>query len=157
MYKCEKCGFAFNEPEYKTSKSGSEYWGAMTYEEYTSSHCPECGCEDFEIAVECENCGKVFIELEEESPCKCLCQDCFNKYTSDFDRVYKLFDDDNKIDIKINALVANLLSTDEINKILHTYAKKQFGMGFCKQFEDFISDNAIEIGEAIDEMEVIEW
>lgn len=138
MFKCKECGCGFNTPDYEIIINRSEYWGGLVSEEYHEECCPDCRSTNFEEANECLICGEAV--LADESISSHICQICYDEYVSDFDQVYNAMNGDNALDIKINGLVAGLLSEEEINNILHDYVKKQFGMGFCKEFNDYVND-----------------
>lgn len=56
MYKCNKCGEVFDEPESREETLSYD----PVYKEYYNV-CPYCGSEDFEDATLCSVCGNEYI------------------------------------------------------------------------------------------------
>ena len=53
MYRCERCGEIFDEPEINISTWYEEAWGVPVKMEYGTKCCPFCGIED-EFEPYCE-------------------------------------------------------------------------------------------------------
>lgn len=68
-YICDHCGTPFDEP---VTTRYRERIAEGIFREYTESHCPICGCEDFSPADLCPKCGEA--KLEPEILCK-RCRD----------------------------------------------------------------------------------
>ena len=112
-FKCLDCGHIFEEGEQSRWEEHHPYGMGYVAEEF--SGCPICNG-DFEETKQCEICGGEF--LEDELNGGCVCDECIEEYSKDFDTCYKISANE-KEEIKINALLASLFDVDEIEAILY--------------------------------------
>ena len=113
-YRCLECGHIFEEGEQATWREYmGECHGSPAYEEF--SGCPICKG-SYEETKQCKICGGEF--LEDELNGGCVCDECIEEYSKDFDTCYKISANE-KEEIKINALLASLFDVDEIEAILY--------------------------------------
>ncbi len=120
IYKCLDCGNIFEDGEQaRWSESRGEYWGASCSEEM--SGCPLCKG-DYEETTPCKICGSAHLEDELSGG---VCEECINRYKKDFDMCYQISIGE-KLEIKINALLASLLEESDIEAILIEYIKKRY-------------------------------
>ena len=113
-YKCLECGHIFEDGEQATWREYmGECHGSPAYDEFCG--CPLCKG-DFEETKQCKICGGEF--LEDELNGGCVCDECIEEYSKDFDTCYKISANE-KEEIKINALLASLFDVDEIEAILY--------------------------------------
>ena len=140
-YKCLECGHIFEEGEQSRWEEHHPYGMGYAAEEF--SGCPICNG-DFEETKQCEICGGEF--LEDELNGGCVCDECIEEYSKDFDTCYKISDNE-KEEIKINALLASLLDVDEIETILYHYLKTKRDIDcskFVNQDKDWFADRLVE-------------
>ena len=113
-FKCLECGHIFEDGEQATWREYmGECHGSPAYDEFCG--CPLCKG-DFEETKQCKICGGEF--LEDELNGGCVCDECIEEYSKDFDTCYKISANE-KEEIKINALLASLFDVDEIEAILY--------------------------------------
>ena len=113
-YKCLDCGHIFEDGEQAIWREYmGECHGSPAYEEF--SGCPICKG-SYEETKQCKICGGEF--LEDELNGGCVCDECIEEYSKDFDTCYKISANE-KEEIKINALLASLFDVDEIEAILY--------------------------------------
>ena len=99
-FKCLDCGNIFEEGESWYESHGEKMNG-----------CPCCGGA-YEETKRCKICGGEF--LEDELLGVGVCEDCVEEYKKDFDTCYAISEAAEKEEIKINALLASLLSVSKI-------------------------------------------
>ena len=140
-FKCLDCGHIFEEGEQSRWEEHHPYGMGYAAEEF--SGCPICNG-DFEETKQCEICGGEF--LEDELNGGCVCDECIEEYSKDFDTCYKISDNE-KEEIKINALLVSLLDVDEIETILYHYLKTKRDIDcskFVNQDKDWFADKLVE-------------
>ena len=141
-YKCLSCGHIFEEGEQATWREYmGECHGSPAYEEF--SGCPICNGE-YEETKRCEICGGEFLEYELLGGC--VCEECIEEHSKDFDVCYKISANE-KEEIKINALLVSLLDVDEIETILYHYLKTKRDIDcskFVNQDKDWFADRLVE-------------
>ena len=140
-FKCLDCGHIFEEGEQSRWEEHHPYGMGYAAEEF--SGCPICNG-DFEETKQCEICGGEF--LEDELNGGCVCDECIEEYSKDFDTCYKISDNE-KEEININALLASLLDIDEIETILYHYLKTKRDIDcskFVNQDKDWFADRLVE-------------
>lgn len=113
MFKClnEKCGHIFESGE---QISVTEDYGQ------TFDYCPICRTE-FEEAKRCEICDRYTCESELIDGI--VCEECFEKYSTDLDACYKVGKEE-KVEVKINSLLGTMYSDEEIEAILYEHAQE---------------------------------
>lgn len=111
VYICKNCGEIFEEPKI-VKESRGEFWGHPAFEDCYYSPC--CGC-DYDEAIECNICGEWYSE---DDLCMGVCSKCIDDYRHNFKICHDISFEDEKRDVKINALVATLLDEGDINQIL---------------------------------------
>ena len=134
-YICLNCGNIFGEGEQVNwVESHGENWDG----------CPCCGG-DFEKAVKCKICGAEC--LEDELNGGCVCDECIEEYSKDFDTCYNIANQD-KQEIKINGLLATIFDTSEIEQILFEFLKKDGEKndfaGYTEQDKDWFAEKLAE-------------
>ena len=139
-FKCLACGHIFEEGE-QARWEETHGLDCQPYEKM--SGCPICKG-DFEETKQCKICGGEF--LEDELLGGCVCEECVEEYSKDFDTCYKISANE-KEEIKINALLASLLDVDEIETILYHYLKTKRDIDcskFVNQDKDWFADKLVE-------------
>lgn len=104
MFKCYDCGVVFDEP-YICEEAHGEKFGC----------CPRCKG-SFDEAKKCEICDEYF--LEDELNGRLVCDDCIEEQKRNLEICYKVSGDE-KEEVKINALLASLFDTYDIEEILY--------------------------------------
>ena len=140
MYKCKNCGHVFEEGEQATWIEEHGF-SSGPFEEW--SGCPICSG-GYEETKQCKICGEEF--LEEELKGGCICDDCIDNYKNDFDTCYKIADTE-KEEIKINALLASLVSVSKIEAILYHVLKEKGDVdssAFINQDKDWFAEKLVE-------------
>ena len=140
-FKCLECGNIFEEGEQEIWYEHHPYGMGTDSEEF--SGCPICKG-DFEETKQCKICGGEF--LEDELLGGCVCDECIEEYSKDFDTCYKISADE-KEEIKINALLASLLDINEIETILYHYLKTKKDIDcsmFLEQDKDWFAEKLVE-------------
>lgn len=140
-FKCLECGHIFEDGEWARWEEHHPYGMGYAAEEF--SGCPICKG-DFEEAKQCKICGGEFLE-DELNGC-CVCNECIEEYSKDFDTCYKIADTE-KEEIKINALLVSLFDTNEIETILYHYLKTKKDIdcsNFVNQDKDWFADKLVE-------------
>ena len=117
-FKCLACGHIFEDGEQARWEEHHPYGMGYAAEEF--SGCPICKG-DFEETKQCKICGGEF--LEDELNGGCVCDECIEEYSKDFDTCYNIANQD-KQEIKINGLLATIFDTSEIEQILFEFLKK---------------------------------
>lgn len=112
-FKCLACGHIFEEGEQARWEEHHPYGMGYAAEEF--SGCPICNGE-YEETKQCKICGGEFLEGELLGGC--VCDECIEEYSKDFDTCYRISENE-KEEIKINALLASLFDVDEIEAILY--------------------------------------
>lgn len=140
-FKCLECGHIFEEGEQAVWE---ETHGLDTppYEKF--SGCPICKG-SYEETKQCKICDGEF--LEDELNGGCVCDECIDEYSKDFDTCYKISKLADKEEIKINALFASLFSEEEIETILYHYLKtmKEVScLDFVEQDKDWFAEKLAE-------------
>ena len=120
-FKCLDCGHVFG---YGECSSFKEPHGE------TTCWCPICGG-SFEETKECKICGGEF--LEEELNGDCVCDECIEEYSKDFDTCYAIANRD-KQEISINGLLATVFDASEIEQILFEFLKKDGNEIDCSEY-----------------------
>ena len=118
-YKCLECGHIFEEGE-QVEWEETHGLSCPPYEIWTG--CPICKG-GYEETKKCKICDRDF--LEDELYDGCICDECIEEYSKDFDTCYKIADTE-KEEVKINALLASMFDAAEIEQILYEWAKKPF-------------------------------
>lgn len=120
MYKCLECGHIFDDGEEKkwTEGYGEELIG-----------CPICSG-TFAEAKTCIICGSEYLDEELWNG---VCHDCVNDCKKDFEKVYELAKDE-KVAVKINSLLASLLTPTEIERILYHHILATGEETDCSEF-----------------------
>ena len=140
-YRCLECGHIFEEGEQARWKEHHPY--GMGYAAEKFSGCPICKG-SYEETKQCKICGGEF--LEDELNGDGVCDECIEEYSKNFDFCYKISDNE-KEEIKINALLASLLDVDEIETILYHYLKTKRDIDcskFVGQDKDWFADRLVE-------------
>ena len=140
-FKCLECGHIFEEGEQSRWEEHHPY--GMGYAAESFSGCPICNG-SYEETKQCEICGGEF--LEDELNGDGVCDECIEEYSKNFDFCYKISDNE-KEEIKINALLASLLDVDEIETILYHYLKTKRDIDcskFVNQDKDWFADRLVE-------------
>lgn len=127
-YKCLECGNIFEEGEQVRWEEHHPYGMGSAAEEF--SGCPLCNG-DFEETKQCEICGGEF--LEDELNGGCVCDECIEEYSKDFDTCYNIANQD-KQEIEINGLLATIFDTSEIEQILFEFLKKAGEKIDCSEY-----------------------
>lgn len=139
-YKCLKCGTVFDEPSEEIELRGF-VGGDYAYE--STASCPHCGG-DFVETKKCARCGKEYGSDEIYGG---VCIHCINEKREDFDAIYNISVCDT-VSVKINALLATLLDSADINEILRKYMHENAPNVDCSAF---IDEDLNYIGEALAE------
>ena len=141
-YKCLECGHIFEEGEQARWEEHHPYGMGYAAEEF--SGCPICNG-DFEETKQCEICGGEF--LEDELNGGCVCDECIEEYSKDFDTCYNIANQD-KQEIKINGLLATIFDTSEIEQILFEFLKKDGekndSLKYIEQDKDWFAEKLAE-------------
>lgn len=109
-YKCYDCERTFNEPKFTKEAHGEVF-----------ACCPYCNG-SFDEAKKCEICGEYFFEDELNGGC--VCDDCIEEHKRDFETCYSIAETTEKQEIKINALLASLVSVSKIEAVLYHILKE---------------------------------
>lgn len=140
-YKCLNCGNIFERGEQaRWIENLGEYWGLPCLKEM--SGCP-CCFGAYEETYQCELCGSEHAEDELYGG---VCEECIDNYKSDFKTCYEISLNAEKVNVKINALLASLLDDDEIEEILIDFVKEHCKDADCTQF---IEDDKHWFGEQL--------
>ena len=140
-YKCLRCGNIFDEGEQARWEEHHPYGMGCAAEGF--SGCPICKG-DYEKTKQCKICGGEF--LEDELLGGCVCEECIEEYSKDFDTCYQISANE-KEEIKINALLVSLLDVDEIETILYHYLKTKRDIdcsNFINEDKDWFADKLSE-------------
>lgn len=139
-YKCLECGHIFDEGE----EARWEETHGLDYPPYERF----CGCPlcqgSFEETVKCKVCGEEFLEAELNGGC--VCNECIEEYSRDFDTCYKIADAE-KEEIKINALLASLVSASKIEAVLYHLLKEKGDvdcLAFINEDKDWFAEKLAE-------------
>lgn len=125
-YKCLECSHIFDECEIRTTKEIDGY----------SYGCPVCDG-DFEQTYRCAMCGGEFLDSELNGTCiSGICDECLDSFRHDFGMCFEISQESRKEQIKLNALLATLLSEEEIEYILLEYIGKNYRGIDCSDFID---------------------
>ena len=127
-FKCLECGNVFEEGEQANWHEHHPYGMGTASEEF--SGCPICRG-SYEETKQCEICGGEF--LEDELLGGCVCNECVEEYSKDFDTCYNIANQD-KQEIKINGLLATIFDTSEIEQILFEFLKKDGEKIDCSEY-----------------------
>lgn len=115
-YQCHECDRRFEEPDIITESHG---FNDGIAEEH--GVCPFCKGY-FEEMHECKICGEWFTDGELSGG---VCDDCIYEHDTDIDLCYKLgAEEDAQESIKINGLIASVLTEEQINEILWNRIKE---------------------------------
>ena len=131
-YKCYDCERTFDEPKLTKEPHGEAL-----------ACCPYCNG-SFDEAKKCKICGGEF--LEDELNGGCVCDECIEEYSKDFDTCYKISVNE-KEEIKINALLASLVSVSKIEAVLYHILKEAEYVdcsAFINQDKDWFAEKLIE-------------
>jgi DNA-directed RNA polymerase subunit RPC12/RpoP len=132
-YKCYDCGETFNEP-----KTVKEPHGEVL------ACCPYCNG-SFDEAKKCEICGEYFFEDELNGGC--VCDGCVEEYKQNFETCYAIAETTEKEEIKINALLASLVSVSKIEAVLCHILKEKGDVDcsvFINEDKDWFAEKLIE-------------
>ena len=127
-FKCLDCGHIFEEGEQAVWEEHHPYGMGYAAEEF--SGCPICNGE-YEETKQCKICGGEF--LEDELNGGCVCDECVEEYSKDFDACYNIANQD-KQEIKINGLLATIFDTSEIEQILFDSLNKDGEKIDCSEY-----------------------
>ena len=133
MFKCWDCGRTFDEPNTWRERSGEVLSG-----------CPSCGG-SFDETKKCQICGCDF--LSEELYNECICEECLEEQGNDFDTCYKIAENQ-KEEIKINALLTTILDITDIETILYQFLKNCGDVDcseFINQDKDWFAEKLMEM------------
>ena len=132
-FKCYDCERVFDEPKFMKEAHGE-----------TLVCCPYCNG-SFDKAKKCEICGEYFFDDELNGGC--VCDDCIEEHKRDFDTCYSISETAEKEEIKINALLASLISVSKIEAILYHILKEAEYVD-CSQFinqdRDWFAEKLVE-------------
>ena len=135
-YRCLDCGHIFEEGEQAVWREHHPY--GMGYATENFSGCPICKG-DFEETKQCTICGGEF--LEDELNGGCVCDECIEQYSKDFDTCYNIANQD-KQEIKINGLLATVFDASEIEQILFESLNKDGEKIDCSEYiEEYIEQD----------------
>ncbi len=141
-YRCLECGHIFEDGEQARWEEHHPYGMGYAAEEFIG--CPICKGK-FEKTKQCKVCGGEF--LEEDLNGDCVCDDCVNEYSKNFEVCYKISKEE-KEEIKINALLVSLLDVADIEEILYQHLKnteKHINCsGFAKQDKCWFAEKLAE-------------
>lgn len=132
-YKCYDCERTFNEPKFTKEAHGEVF-----------ACCPYCNG-SFDEAKKCEICGEYFFEDELNGGC--VCDDCVEEYKNDFDTCYAISEIAEKEEIKINALLASLVSVSKIEAVLYHILKEKGDVDcsvFINEDKDWFAEKLLE-------------
>lgn len=127
-FKCLHCGHIFEEGEEEERKEYHPYGMGGATEKF--SCCPLCEG-DYEKTERCEICGGEFLKNELNG--ECVCDDCVNEYSKDFEICYKI-SKEYREEIKINALLVSLFDVADIEEILYQHLKNTEEYIDCSEF-----------------------
>ena len=127
-FKCLECGNVFEDGEQAVWEEHHPY--GMGYATENFSGCPICKG-DFEETTQCKICGGEF--LADELNGGCVCDECIEQYSKDFDTCYNIANQD-KQEIKINGLLATIFDTSEIEQILFESLNKDGEKIDCSEY-----------------------
>ena len=127
IYRCNVCGEIYTLSEAEDDMS-----------------CPNCGKENFDEVVICDECGKAFSS-EYEYRFGGLCQDCF-ELEATFPNQAIEYGGERTEEVEINGLWAKTFTASEIDEILSAAftqlpdnRKRQYEMDFCSDDpQDFV-------------------
>lgn len=140
-YKCLSCGHIFESGEEARWEEQHPY--GMGYATEVFCGCPCCGG-SFEETKACKICNGDFLEKELNG--RCVCNDCVEEYSKNFDVCYKIADVE-KREVEINSLLASLLDATDIETILYDClkAKKDIDCSvFVNEDKDWFAENLAE-------------
>jgi DNA-directed RNA polymerase subunit RPC12/RpoP len=127
MYKCRDCGKVFENAEEKGTRG--EYLPECT--------CPHCGSEDYDKAIECEECGEYYLadDLTEG-----VCPECIKGFANDLEMCYKVGKCDER-EIKINGFLLSMFEVEDIEKILLGTLKARKNLGYDINGAEYINES----------------
>ena len=142
-YRCLECGHIFDEGEQAVWEEHHPY--GMGYAAESFSGCPICNG-SFEKTKKCKICEGEF--LEEELNGYVVCNDCIDDYQKNFEICYKISKKMPREEIKINSLIATVLSVEEIENLLEDYISQKHPDIDCEKFinidRDWFAETLIE-------------
>ena len=119
MFICEKCGKVIEDYEFPMSKQCHGYTSlGQPLTETIAGHCT-CGG-DFIEATQCKVCGEWFDNDGMHGVCEC----CLDNYSTVNDALD--FGENAKLEVEVNGIVAELLTEEQINKILRKWCEENF-------------------------------
>lgn len=140
-FKCLRCGHVFEDGE-QAEWEETHGLDCPPYEKW--SGCPIC-FGGFEETKQCKICGGEF--LKDELNGGCVCNECTEKYSKDFDACYNIANQD-KQEIKINGLLATIFDVSEIEQILFEFLKKDGEKVDCSEYieqdKDWFAEKLVE-------------
>ena len=145
-FKCLSCGHIFEEGEQAVWEEHHPY--GMGYATEKFSGCPVCNG-SYEETTQCKICGGEF--LYDELNGGCVCDECVEEYSKDFDACYNIANQD-KQEIKINGLLATIFDTSEIEQILFEFLNKDGEKIDCSEYiEEYIEQDKDWFAEKLEE------
>jgi DNA-directed RNA polymerase subunit RPC12/RpoP len=124
MYICLHCGHEFEEPHNRYNKRWSD-------SDDSEPCCPNCGSEDIEEALICEECGAVKSADEIVNG---MCADCISIAAEDMRQAYEYGADRTEV-IELNGVLAMAFSKVQIEAILTNYLMNNGDFAAeCKKF-----------------------
>mgnify|MGYP002514325182 CR=1 FL=1 len=121
MWMCIHCGHEFDEPHQEYDKGTGRY----------DYDCPNCGSEDIEEALICDECGAVKSADEIVNG---MCADCINIAAEDMRQAYEYGADRTEV-IELNGVLAMAFSKVQIEAILTNYLMNNGDFAAeCKKF-----------------------
>jgi hypothetical protein len=132
-YKCYDCDRTFDEPKFTKEAHGEVF-----------ACCPYCNG-SFDETKKCEICGEYFFKDELNG--YCVCDDCVEEYKRDFKTCYAISENAPKEEIKINALLASLVSVSKIEAVLYHILKEAEYVdcsAFINQDKDWFAEKLVE-------------
>ena len=138
-YKCNECGFEFDEAESYDERVG-EFWGQPAYEEELI--CPHCKSSDIEDAEECEICGS-WCSAEELYDNGGICIACLETYITDKECFEACERNKETESVELNSYLAYMFSKSEIEDILLEELARSANSTNVKNLrEDFVKENS---------------
>lgn len=138
MFICLHCGHEFEEPHNRYNKR----WSDSDDSEPT---CPNCGSEDIEEALVCEECGAV---KSSDDIINGICSGCLTEAAEDYKTAFEYGSERTEV-VELNGVIASYLSRNQIEAILVNYimnngdifqAAKDFALDDKYDFAEWLSE-----------------